>query len=111
MKLWLILLLLIPEISADKIPNGIIIIQYNSTWNKVNELNFDKIKDIDIVRLYLSDHPEIIKKNKIKYLPTLVLYKNKKEIVRIESDLSLKLPENSSEILYDEIDKLIKKQF
>tara|TARA_R110000787_G_scaffold89177_5_gene188819 strand:- start:2528 stop:2863 length:336 start_codon:yes stop_codon:yes gene_type:complete len=111
MKLWVILLLLSFNNLQAQIPNGLIIVQYNSDWNKVNEINFNKIKDVDILRLYLSEHPNIFKKNKIKYLPTLVLYKNKEEIVRIESDLSLQLPENSSEILYDEIEKLIKKRF
>jgi hypothetical protein len=111
MKIWLILLLLTFNISEAQIPNGVIIVQYNSDWNKANEIKVKKIKDVDILKLYLSEHPNIFKKNKIKYLPTLVLYKNKEEVIRIESDLSLELPENVSEIMYDEIEKLIKKRF
>ena len=105
MKIWLILLLLTFNISESQIPNGVIIVQYNSDWNKANEIKVKKIKDVDILKLYLSEHPNIFKKNKIKYLPTLVLYKNKQEVIRVESDLSLELPENVSEIMYDEIEK------
>ena len=48
---------------------------------------------------------------KIKYLPTIILYHNGDEVVRIESGISLKLPENTIKLIEEEIDLIIESKF
>ena len=48
---------------------------------------------------------------KIKYLPTIILYHNGDEVVRVESGISLKLPENTIELIEDKIEEIIESKF
>ena len=47
----------------------------------------------------------------IKYLPTIVLYHNGEEIIRIESGISLKLPENTIKLIEEQIEEIIESKF
>ena len=59
----------------------------------------------------MGKHPDIFDREKIIFLPTLVLYHNGKEIVRVESDITLKLPEDALDVLQEEIDLIIESKF
>ena len=65
----------------------------------------------------LDNEDELIGKNlprkeKIKYLPTIVLYNDGEEILKLESDISLKLkPENWRDILLEHIEILLSQRF
>ncbi|MGE9276737.1 MAG: thioredoxin family protein [Candidatus Phytoplasma pruni] len=43
---------------------------------------FAKNKNISLVKIDIDQHPEITKENKVNTFPTLVFYKNRKEIKR-----------------------------
>ena len=70
-----------------------------------------ELKEVELMRLYLTQHPKIFEKENIKYLPTVVLYHNGKTIVRIESDISLKLPDNTLTEIQSHINKIVKQKF
>jgi hypothetical protein len=59
----------------------------------------------------MGKHPVVFEKEKIVYLPTLILYHNGKEVVRVESDITLKLPDDSLEVIQNEIDLIIESKF
>jgi hypothetical protein len=112
MKLWLAILLLIPTLTfSQSYKDGLVVIQYSADFVKTHEVDIGELKEVELIRLYLTKHPKIFKKEEIKYLPTVVLYHNGKTIVRIEADISLQLPENTLEDLQSHINKIVKQKF
>ena len=59
----------------------------------------------------MGKHPDVFEREKIVFLPTVILYHNGKEIVRVESDITLKLPENTLDVIQEEIDLIIESKF
>ena len=90
MRLWILLLILFTSTVHAQYKDGIVVVQY---------------------RFYLTDHPKLFQKDKIVYLPTVILYHNRKEIVRVESNISLTLPENTLDIIQEHINKIKKSKF
>tara|TARA_R100001163_G_C4970840_1_gene130786 strand:- start:273 stop:623 length:351 start_codon:yes stop_codon:yes gene_type:complete len=56
-------------------------------------------------------HEKYFINESIEFLPTLILYNKGNEIVRIEANITLKLPEDYKEKINKEIDKLIENKF
>ena len=112
MKLWLAILLLIPTLTfSQSYKDGLVVIQFSADFVKTHEVDIGELKEVELIRLYLTQHPTIFKKEEIKYLPTVVLYHNGKTIVRIESDISLQLPDNTLEELQSHINTIVKQKF
>ena len=112
MKPWIVILFLIPSLTfAQSYKDGIVVIQYSADFVKANEIDISKLEGADLLRLAMTDHPKIFEKEKIKYLPTVCLYHNRKLIVRVESDITLKLPEGSLNRIQKEINKIVKSKF
>jgi hypothetical protein len=112
MKLWIAILLLIPTLTfSQSYKDGLVVIQYSADFVKTHEVDIGELKEVEAIRLYLTQHPQVFKKEEIKYLPTVVLYHNGKTIVRIESDISLQLPDNTLEELQSHINKIVKQKF
>ena len=106
MRLWIVILLLIPTIALSQCKDGISVIQFSADFVKSNELVIDKIKNAELLSVYLTQHPEFFKKEKIKYLPTVILYQKGKAIIRIESNITLTLPENTLDTIQHHINKI-----
>ena len=112
MKLWIAILLLIPTLTfSQSYKDGLVVVQYSADFVKAHEVDIGELKEVESIRLYLTKHPQIFKKEEIKYLPTVVLYHNGKTIVRIESDISLQLPDNTLEELQSHINTIVKQKF
>ncbi len=112
MKPWIVILFLIPSLAfSQSFKDGIVVVQYSADFVSANEIDTSKLKGADMIRLSLTEHPKIFEKEEIKFLPTVCLYENRKLIVKVESDITLKLPENSLSLIQKEIDKLVKKKF
>ena len=59
----------------------------------------------------MSKSKKILDKNKIKYLPTVILYNDGEEQLRIEGNITLKLPENWKQLVNEHIDYLLEQRF
>lgn len=70
---------------------GTIAIQFNSEWNKANELKWVETPKCKYYRVDLDKEPSYKEKLGIKSLPTLIVYKNGKEIKRYEGGLHMKI--------------------
>lgn len=70
---------------------GINVVQFNSTWNKKNEYKWVPIKDVNYLHVDIEKSPYCRLKHDLQTLPTLVIYKNGKEVHRYEADLMMKL--------------------
>tara|TARA_Y100001937_G_scaffold125115_1_gene191226 strand:+ start:516 stop:854 length:339 start_codon:yes stop_codon:yes gene_type:complete len=112
MKLWITILLLIPTLAfSQSYKDGLVVIQFSADFVKANEIDISKLEGADMLRLYYTQHPKIFQKENIKYLPTVILFHNGKTILRVESGISLKLPENTLDRVQEHINKIIKRKF
>jgi len=91
--------------SAPIINKGVVLVQYNAEFNKSNNVNLSDISDAKIMDAWIDDNEEYMVFGNVKSVPTIVLYKDRKEIARWEADLSMKLKVKTKEI-QEEIDKL-----
>ena len=78
---------------------GLWVVQYNATFNKKNDYKWNPSPVVRYHYVDLDKRPEFKKLANIQCLPTLIMYKNGKEIKRWEADLSFKLPINQKEII------------
>jgi hypothetical protein len=111
MKTWIILLLFPFYLYAQNFKADISVVQFSASFTKDSELSLKPFKDYNTYTFYISDKPDIFSKEKIQFLPTIVLYYNNKEVVRMESDISLKLPDNTQDSLEQHIDEIIESKF
>mgnify|MGYP003132594839 CR=1 FL=1 len=112
MRLWIIILFLIPTLTfAQSYKDGLVVIQYSADFVKANEIDISKLEGAELLRLALTEHPKIFEKEEIKFLPTVCLYHNRRLIVKVESDITLKLPDNSIETIQTHINKIVKSKF
>ena len=88
---------------------SISIVQY--TANFAQEISLDDYKDYNVETLLMSKSKKIFDKNKIQYLPTVILYNDGEEQLRIEGNITLKLPENWKQLVNEHIDLLLEQRF
>ena len=87
------------------------IVQFSAEFLKDNEISLKSFRSYETKTLYMSKESAMFKKLDIKYIPTLVLFNNEEEVFRVESGISLKLPENTIELIENEIEEIIESKF
>ena len=87
------------------------IVQFSAEFLKDNEISLKSFKSYETKTLYMSKESAMFKKLDIKYIPTLVLFNNEEEVFRVESGITLKLPENSIELIENQIEEIIESKF
>lgn len=78
---------------------GINVIQFNSTWNKQNEYKWAPVNSIRYMEVDIDKHIHCKSKYKLRSLPTIIVYKNGKEISRFEANLMMKLDIQQQDLL------------
>tara|TARA_R110002167_G_scaffold120543_1_gene298449 strand:- start:27 stop:362 length:336 start_codon:yes stop_codon:yes gene_type:complete len=111
MKLCVLLTVLFASVASAQYKDGISIVQYSAKFVKSNEIDLKPFRSHNTFTLYLANHSQFFSEEKILYLPSIVLYENGEEITRIESGISLKLPEDSHKVLNKHIEKLLEGKF
>jgi len=86
---------------------SISIVQYTASF--AEQVTLEDYKDYNSKTYFVSKSPDKFKD--IKYYPTIVLYNDGEEELRIESGISLKLPEDWKEQLNEHIDLLLSQRF
>ena len=105
---WLIILLLYSQtLLSQDFKDGISVVQFNASFLSENAISLEPIRDAETQLLLMGKHPDVFEGEKIVFL----LYHNGKEIVRVESDITLKLPENTLDVIQEEIDLIIESKF
>tara|TARA_R100001086_G_scaffold63287_1_gene29341 strand:+ start:433 stop:777 length:345 start_codon:yes stop_codon:yes gene_type:complete len=88
---------------------SISIVQYTASF--AQEISLDDYKDYNVETLFMSKSKKIFDKNKIQYLPTVILYNDGEEELRIEGNIRLELPGNWKELVNEHIDLLLQQRF
>ena len=86
------------------------VVQFSAEFVKRNEMSLNSFR-YDTKTLYMSKAQDQFKKLNIKYIPTVVLFYNGEEIYRVESGISLQLPENTIELIGNQIEEIIESKF
>ena len=86
---------------------SISIVQYTASF--AEQVTLEDYKDYNSKNYFVSKSPDEFKN--IRYYPTIVLYNDGEEELRIESGISLKLPEDWKEQLNEHIDLLLSQRF
>ena len=86
---------------------SISIVQYTASF--AEQVTLKDYKDYNSKTYFVSKSPDEFKN--IRYYPTIVLYNDGEEELRIESGISLKLPEDWKEQLNEHIDLLLSQRF
>ena len=76
------------------------VVQVNASWNFANRLKLEKLEDCYIAEIDLANKnigAVIQKEWKIKTVPTIIIFKNGKEVRRFEAGISMKF--NEDEVL------------
>jgi len=110
MKKLLLLLITASLLSFASKPinkRGIVLVHYNAEFNASNNYtDIGKIKDAKIYEASIDGNAELQASEAIRSVPTLVLYKNGKEIKRWEAGLSLSLQNVDYREIQKEVDQL-----
>tara|TARA_Y100000766_G_C18619642_1_gene465459 strand:- start:224 stop:544 length:321 start_codon:yes stop_codon:yes gene_type:complete len=86
---------------------SISIVQYTASF--AEQVTLEDYKDYNSKTYFVSKSPD--KFEDIKYYPTIILFNDGEEELRIESGISLKLPEDWKEQLNEHIDTLLQQRF
>ena len=86
---------------------SISIVQYTASF--AEQVTLEDYKDYNSKTYFVSKSPDEFKN--IRYYPTIVLYNDGEEELRIESGISLKLPDDWKEQLNEHIDLLLSQRF
>jgi len=110
--LYLYLLLSLSVVTGySQYKDGISVVQFSAEFVKDREISLKKFNDHNCYTYYLSKHDKYFKKEKIVYIPTVILFYNGEKILKIESGVTLKLPENTSTKIEDAIDEILADKF
>ena len=109
MKLCVTAIALFVSVATLAQAESISIVQY--TANFAEEISLDDYKDYNVETLFMSKSKKIFDKNKIQYLPTVILYNDGEEELRIEGNIRLELPENWKQLVNEHIDLLLEQRF
>ncbi len=112
MRIWVILLLFsFYNLNAQDFKEGISIVQFSAPFTQEAEVSLKSFKRYNIYTFCITEKGKIFDSEKIKYLPTVLVYHNNEEVLRIESGISLKLPENTLDQIDKKIEQIIESKF
>ena len=111
MKYLKILLLLFTVTCYSQYKDGISVVQFSAEFVKDNEISLKKFDDHNTHLFYLSKHSGHFTKEEIIYIPTIILFHNGEEILKIESGVTLKLPENTIDKIENAINEILENTF
>ena len=111
MKYLKLLLLLFTVSGYSQYKDGISIVQFSAEFVQENEISLKQFDDHNTHLFYLSKHGEHFTKEEIIYIPTVILFHNGEQILKIESGVTLKLPENTIDKIENAIDEILENTF
>ena len=107
MKWSVTVIALFVTVAINAQTESISIVQYTASF--AEQVTLEDYKDYNSKTYFVSKSPDVFKN--IRYYPTIVLYNDGEEELRIESGISLKLPEDWKEQLNEHIDLLLSQRF
>jgi hypothetical protein len=111
MKYLYLLLLLFAFNGYSQYKDGVSVVQFSAEFVKDNEISLKSFDDHNCYTYYLSKHGKYFEKEKITYIPTVILFYNGELILKIESGVTLKLPEDTELQVSGAIETILENKF
>ena len=92
MYLLVILLMLFTSTSNGQV----VVTHFNAEWNETNKTKW--VDELEECKVNYVQCPKKIKKHKVTVLPTIIVFKDGKEMYRFEADLSFKMVATRKEL-------------
>ena len=91
--------------------DDISIVQYSAKFLVEKEISLKKLKSFNTHTFYMSEHKEYFTEENIEYLPTICVYNNGEEVLRIHGGMSLELPDDTLKQVINKVDELQANKF
>jgi len=107
-----IILILMPFLSfSQNYKDDISIVQYSAKFLVEKEISLKKLKSFNTHTFYMSEHKKYFTEENIEYLPTICVYNNGEEVLRIHGGMSLELPDDTLKQIINKVDELQANKF
>lgn len=112
-RILLILIFIAPLVAhSQSYKQQISVVQYSAPFVIDKEISLKEFeKKHSVYLFYMDKDADKFKKDKIVYVPTLVIFHNGEEYYRIDGGIKLDLPENTTDIIQDKIEEIIESKF
>lgn len=107
----IIFLLLASGAYGQEFKEDISVVQFSASFVKDSEINLKKFKDCSTYTFYIEKDNTYFVKEEIEYLPTVLIYQNGKEIMRLETGISMAFPEGTDKKIRNKVEELIGNKF
>ena len=91
--------------------SNIEVVQYSAEFVKENEISLKPLRQYNTKPLYMSKASSVFAKHKVEFIPSVILFYNGEEVYRVESGITLKLPEDTIEKINEQIENIIESKF
>ncbi len=106
-----LLLILISSVAfCQEYKESISVVQFSAEFTKDAEVNLKNL-DCNVFTYYLEKHKDYFINEEIVYLPTVLLFQNGKEIMRVDAGISLKFPEGTDKKIRSKVEELVSNKF
>ena len=109
-KLTIVLFAGVHVATAQINKDDISVVQFSAQFVKANEMSLAIFSNYNTQTLYM-DHQKLFAREKIKSLPTIILYSDGEVIYKIDGGISMELPENCASEIQDHIDEILRSRF
>ena len=110
-KLILILFFFLNFQANAQYKDGISIVQFTAEFLQDSKADLSKFKSHNTFTFFIEKDKKIFEKEDVIYMPTIMLFHNGEKITTIESDITLKLPENWENVIAEEIKNILSQKF
>ena len=111
MKKLLFLLLISTAALSQDFPNGLVVVEFNASFNKSNEVEWlSKLTDCEVQRVDIAADSRWSKEYKIVVVPTLVVFNNNEESKRFQANIMMTMEATRKEV-QESLDEIIMEAF
>ena len=112
MKNFLIILFLISTTAfSQDFSDGMVAVEFNSSFNKANEVSWlPKLTDCEVERIDITADARWSKEYKIVVVPTIVIFNNNEEVKRFQANIMMTMEATKSEV-QNSIDEIVMEAF
>ena len=111
-KFLLVILLLISTVCMGQdFSDGMVVVEFNASFNKSNEVTWlPKLSDCEVQRVDIAADSRWASEYKIVVVPTLVVFNNNEEAKRFQANIMMTMEATRKEV-QDAIDEIIMEAF
>ena len=110
-KLILLLSILTTMCFAQDFPDGLVVVEFNASFNKSNEVQWlSKLTDCEVQRVDIAADSRWSSEYKIVVVPTLVVFNNNEEAKRFQANIMMTM-EATREEVQESIDEITMEAF